>query len=385
MKLNVSDNRRAVFFCLWLADFIVAAQAIAIPLFSQNIIGFDQGWIAKSFLLTAGAFFLLLVSFNIFFRRREIVGLIQPGLFFLASGALIDFLAEDFNLFIFGRIISGLGAAMVIVGQLGMVWYFSSKESKKVSFLIASAFFLGSFSGPILIDFLSGNNLGGIKTFFVLGMAIFMVAILEISKLSKKFAEWAAEAPAYSRGENKKREIFNIISKEGKNMKERAAIWGMGYLGNAVIVYGFDYFLYPSVIWKFGIIKGGIVMTFLSFLICYATIIFYDWAKKDWLGIETLKEVKEYHGKSFFGRLSSWILRKSDPAVLLFLSIKFDPFITTAYMRKGADLYNGLKKRDWNIFLSSLIIGNVYWTFVSFTGISVIRYVWNFISRHYII
>jgi hypothetical protein len=164
-----------------------------------------------------------------------------------------------------------------------------------------------------------------------------------------------------------------------RNKKKKLAILGVGYLGNAIIVYGFDYFLYPFVIWRFGILEGGIVMTFLSFAICYITIIFYDWAKQDWLGIETIKEVKEYNGKSLIGRFTSWILRKSEPIILVFLSIKFDPFITTAYMRKGAEKYNGLGKRDWVIFLSSLVVGNVYWTFVAFTGVSIIEHIWNFI------
>ena len=120
---------------------------------------------------------------------------------------------------------------------------------------------------------------------------------------------------------------------------------------------------------------AGLMLVF-SFLACYGTILFYDWAKKDWLGIETIKGIR--HGKSTtrLGRLSSWILTKSDSVAMLFLSIKFDPFITTAYMRDGSHQYNGLSRRDWRIFMASLLIGNIYWSLAMFTGISFVEWFW---------
>ena len=45
-------------------------------------------------------------------------------------------------------------------------------------------------------------------------------------------------------------------------------------------------------------------MTLLSFLICWATLLFYDWARKDWLGIETLKQLRDYPGGSRFARVT---------------------------------------------------------------------------------
>lgn len=163
--------------------------------------------------------------------------------------------------------------------------------------------------------------------------------------------------------------------------KERIAILGVGLSANAIMVYGFDYLLYPFVIWKLGILKGGVVMMLLSFLVCYLTILFYDWSKKDWLGIETIKGVKEYNGNSKIGRFTSWVLRKGDAAVMVFLSIKYDPFITTAYMRHGANQFNGLSKRDWKIFLYSTVIANVYWTIVAFAGVSAVGWGWERIKE----
>lgn len=55
--------------------------------------------------------------------------------------------------------------------------------------------------------------------------------------------------------------------------------------------------------------------------------------------------------------------------VFLFLSIKFDAFITTAYMRRGK--FNGMGKRGWAIFMGSLLISNVYWTLACFKGITI--------------
>jgi hypothetical protein len=90
----------------------------------------------------------------------------------------------------------------------------------------------------------------------------------------------------------------------------------------------FDYLLYPFVIFKLGILKGGILMTFLSFVACILIMKFYDWSKRDWLGIEAIKSLKDYDGSKKIGKLTAWIMKKSNPLVFLFLSIKYDPFIT---------------------------------------------------------
>ncbi len=103
----------------------------------------------------------------------------------------------------------------------------------------------------------------------------------------------------------------------------------VGYTGNWIIVYLFDFGLYPLVIWKLGLLWGGIVMSILSFLICFLTLLFYDWSKRDWLGIEAIKELKSYEGNKWFRRQLSRLLKGSDLLACVVLSIKFDPFITT--------------------------------------------------------
>jgi hypothetical protein len=159
--------------------------------------------------------------------------------------------------------------------------------------------------------------------------------------------------------------------------RERAAILGIGLLGNSLIANGFDYVLYPWVIWTLGPLHGAAMMTVLSFLICWATLLFYDWAKKDWLGIETIKQLKEYRGASRLARVLGWAAAKGDAALLVILSVWTDPFVTVAYLRQGAHQYNGMSARDWKIFMLSLAIGNAYWSVALFTGISAAEYAWS--------
>jgi hypothetical protein len=161
--------------------------------------------------------------------------------------------------------------------------------------------------------------------------------------------------------------------------KERFSIIGVGIFTNAVIVYIGDYVLYPFIIWKLGIIRGGIVMTIISAIVCYATLKFYDWSKQDWLGIEAIKSLKGYGGDKKLGRITAWVMKKSDSIIFLFLSIKFDPFITTAYLRKVQ--FSGMSKRDWKIFIGSLLFSNAYWTLACYTGITLVEWGWRAVLK----
>lgn len=165
---------------------------------------------------------------------------------------------------------------------------------------------------------------------------------------------------------------------------ERLVTLGIGILANQVQIWAFDWVLYPFVVWQLGLVFGGLIMTCLSCLLCYLLLRFYDWTKKDWLGIEAIKGLKDVKGKSWMARLSSWILRKGDSAAMIFLAIKFDPFITTAYMRHGSHRFNGLSRRDWKIFFGSLLIGNAYWTFAVFSGVSILEWLWQGVSSTFL-
>jgi len=103
--------------------------------------------------------------------------------------------------------------------------------------------------------------------------------------------------------------------------RSRVAELSIGLTVNKAIDALFNYLLYPSVIYYFGVLRGGIVMTFLSFVACIFSMKFYDWSKRDWLGIESIKDLKTYKGKRKSGRFSAWILSKSDPVIFLFSSV----------------------------------------------------------------
>lgn len=149
----------------------------------------------------------------------------------------------------------------------------------------------------------------------------------------------------------------------------------VGLFANQVIVYSFDYVLYPFTIYHLGVFSGGAVMAGLSFLVCLLTLWCYDWSKRDWLGIEAIKSMKSYDGGSRAGRLFAWLMQKGDPVAVVVLSIKFDPFITMIYLRDGA--FNGMSRRDWRIFLASFLISNAYWILACYMGISLVEWVWQ--------
>jgi hypothetical protein len=152
----------------------------------------------------------------------------------------------------------------------------------------------------------------------------------------------------------------------------------LGYAYLWATVYGFDYLFYPFVIYKLGLVRGGFSMAFLSLVICLITLKLYDWSKRDWLGIEALKRLREYQGESRFKKWTATILRRGDWAALILLSLKFDPFIATAYLRQSS--FDGMGKRDWRNFLLSWIIGNLYWALACFGGMSALAWLWRKLS-----
>lgn len=161
--------------------------------------------------------------------------------------------------------------------------------------------------------------------------------------------------------------------------KERIGLFLIGYTFNKAFDWAFNYGLYPFVMYQLGSILGFAVMITLSFLTCWAFIVFYDWAKKDWLGLETLKEVKEYKGSWLIGRLVVWMLNKGDGIAFIALSINWDPFVTVVYMRGKDRAFGGvdgkMDSRDWKIFILSTIIGNASWALAVFAGLSIFDWI----------
>ncbi len=137
--------------------------------------------------------------------------------------------------------------------------------------------------------------------------------------------------------------------------------FGVGFTLKKSSDYAFDYVVYPVVIISLGYVWGGVVMTLLSVAMNILIIKAYDWAKQDLLMIELLKSTihQDKDGMRFL--LLRKFIRNNNIAAFFFLSWVDDPIVVTLYLRKGSYQYNGMSFRDWNIFLGSTVVSNMFW------------------------
>lgn len=176
-------------------------------------------------------------------------------------------------------------------------------------------------------------------------------------------------------------EAKELQPQKSANKKTKASEVVVGIFSSYFMDTAFDYFLYPYVIYKLGLLKGGIAMTGLACLLNIISLYFYDWSKRDWFGFEALKTFQDYHGANRLKQIASWLLKKNNFVIMLFLSIKEDAFKTVVYMRHGKYQYNGLTARDWKIFIASIVIGNVYWTLAAYTGLSLFEWGYEYLNQ----
>ncbi len=160
--------------------------------------------------------------------------------------------------------------------------------------------------------------------------------------------------------------LYNRMNK----MMENPFLLGVGITVNL----SFTYLVYPFAVLRAGFVKGGMVMTFLTLALNYMAISFYTRSGRDLFGIEAMKKrIQNMQGRSRAGRLIAGAIKKSGFIAFVVLSVKFDPFITTVYLRRGG--FHGLDLRDRLIFLSSAAIGNGYCIFLMFGGGTLIKYI----------
>jgi len=167
-----------------------------------------------------------------------------------------------------------------------------------------------------------------------------------------------------------------------KITKERIGVLGLGYLGNAVMEKIINWVIDPLIVLFLNSGVGGFkgmaltwfALSIVSFIACYLTLLFYDWSKTDWLGIEAAKELKEELSGGWIKRFIAGFLRFGDNFAIVALSIITDPFIVVTYMRHGVNQYNGMTKRDWKIFLVSILISNGWETSLLYGGLEAIKH-----------
>lgn len=152
-------------------------------------------------------------------------------------------------------------------------------------------------------------------------------------------------------------------------------LWFAGIGSYYFLTWIYDYLVVSACIVYFGLLKGVVIVLFMSIFIDLATLKFYDWFKKDWLALETLKDLE--HNKNFVGKLLNFVHNRNTFITVIVLSLTSNAFVVTTYMRKGSNLYNGLTARDWIIFLSSSLLINVYWAFVVGGGIEFVKEIYK--------
>ena len=141
----------------------------------------------------------------------------------------------------------------------------------------------------------------------------------------------------------------------------RLATFGVGLLIKKGSDSAFDYLLYPAALIFLGYLWGAIVMTIASVFLNLLVIRAYDWAKRDFLLLETLKHMRTSTSTHRGKRLMAAALSKGDGVAFFVLSWFEDPIVVTLYLRRGSGKFDGLARRDWAIFWASTLVSNLMW------------------------
>lgn len=144
---------------------------------------------------------------------------------------------------------------------------------------------------------------------------------------------------------------------------------GIGLLTLEVVNQGFDYVLYPLVIYKLGPIDGGVVMIVLALVLNLSLVVLYNITKQDWLGFEWLALQEDRNVGSLVGKAISagrW------PA-FVFLSWE-DPFKAFVFVRGRKQVGWRFTLTDWQWFLGANLLGNLIWIVMVSGVIETLRY-----------
>ena len=139
----------------------------------------------------------------------------------------------------------------------------------------------------------------------------------------------------------------------------RLATFGAGLLIKKASDSAFDYLLYPAVLIFLGYLWGAFVMTIVSVFLNLLVIRAYDWAKRDFLLLETLKQLHKTESPHWGKRMLAAALNKGDITAFFVLSWFGDPMVVTLYLRKESGKFDGMSRRDWAIFGISTLVSNL--------------------------
>jgi hypothetical protein len=137
--------------------------------------------------------------------------------------------------------------------------------------------------------------------------------------------------------------------------------------------------LYVFVIYHYGMLQGGALMTALSCIQCALTLVIYQRMRIDWVGAGLLAELRTKENPSRLERVLRPLSHWSPKAVFVALCMLQDPFIATAYLREGR--FGALTRRDWQHFLVAVLISNLYWILVASVLGNLLAAAWHLISN----
>ncbi len=187
--------------------------------------------------------------------------------------------------------------------------------------------------------------------------------------------------------------IFSIylISRDWKRVLQVIGGWGLYEI--TCIIY--DYPVWLLLVGWFGEINGSIIASAGAFALCLAVLIWYQKRGIDWLGVNILEEIKEradvWAGKLDnhpawyvrfctyapvrFLKAAVWLLKENDFTAFILLSFWKDSFVTTAFLRHGR--FGKLEKRDYMIFITSTVIGCLWWSVFAIAILKALQFVWK--------
>jgi hypothetical protein len=161
--------------------------------------------------------------------------------------------------------------------------------------------------------------------------------------------------------------------------RRRITTVGAGHLLYATFNWFFDNVLYVFIVYRYGLLWGGAIMTALSLVQCAVTLLAYERMRIDWVGAGSLARVTFGPNPSWWQSLILWAARRGNAAVFITLSVFQDPFITTAYFLQGR--FDGLSGRAWRIFFGSVFVSNFYWTLRSGVVATLLFSAWRWVIQ----
>ncbi len=160
--------------------------------------------------------------------------------------------------------------------------------------------------------------------------------------------------------------------------RQRIAQIGLGHLLYASFNFVFDEIIYVYVVYRFGLLVGGGIMTTFSLVQCALTLLAYERMRIDWVGAGSMARLASSRNPSWWQRIIRWAMRRGKVAIFIALCIFQDPFITTAYFRQGR--FDGLNGQDWRIFFGSVFVSNFYWTLRSGVAAVILVSAWRWLT-----